>query len=92
MTQQINISWVVYILFIAFQEEAKPELKEQLDEVGFIYYLILARLEDLKPRKPDGKLSSDISEILRKISIDLWELSFPVNHKSPKREREKKLS
>ena len=39
----------------SLQEEAKPELKEQLDEVGFIYYLILARLEDLKPRKPDGK-------------------------------------
>ena len=45
---------------LSLQEEAKPEMKEQLDEVGFIYYLILARLEDLNPRKPEGKLCQDI--------------------------------
>ena len=40
------------------QDEAKldPEIKEKLDEVGFTFYLILARIYDLDPKmaKSDG--------------------------------------
>ena len=59
--------------FSSLQEEAKPELKEQLDEVGFIYYLILARLEDLKPRKPDGKIihQKKVNPVVSKRQIHL---------------------
>ena len=34
-----------------FQEEPKsPEMKEMLDEVGFTYFLILARMHDIDPK------------------------------------------
>jgi hypothetical protein len=33
------------------EEDAKsPEIKEMLDEVGFTYFLIIARLHDLDPK------------------------------------------
>jgi hypothetical protein len=41
------------VLLHVFQppEEAKsPELKEALEDCGFVYYLILARLYDIDPR------------------------------------------
>ena len=46
--------YIARLLFLFWQtgEAGKPsaELKEQLDEVGFTYYLILARLHDLDPK------------------------------------------
>ena len=67
--------------FSSLQEEAKPELKEQLDEVGFIYYLILARLEDLKPRKPDGKIihQKKINPVVSKRQIHVQWLVYNSN-------------
>ena len=32
------------------EEKLNPEMKEKLDEVGFTFYLILARVYDLDPK------------------------------------------
>jgi len=49
--------WYIYCVTVATvsvfvqpaEETRSPELKEALDECGFVYYLILARLYDIDP-------------------------------------------
>ena len=52
----------LFSLLVQQEEEAKtPEMKEMLDEVGFTYFLIIARLHDLDPKlaKKEGKASKN---------------------------------
>ena len=54
-------------LFVPLQQEEEarsPEMKEMLDEVGFTYYLIIARLHDLDPKlhKLEGKSQPHYSQ------------------------------
>ena len=39
-----------------------PAMKEQLDEVGFVYYLVLARLHDITPRSARMKEQNGMSQ------------------------------
>jgi hypothetical protein len=43
-----------------------PEMKERMDEVGFIYYLILARLYDIDPHlnKNDGEAELSLKSLI----------------------------
>ena len=53
-----NINHYVYFYWQPDEETTKsPEMKEKLDEVGFVYYLVLARMQDIDPKmfKTDGK-------------------------------------
>ena len=55
------------------EDARNPEMKEMLEECGFIYYLILARLLDVDPKMYQKEGSFRVYNFLRRIHWRIWD-------------------
>lgn len=57
------------MVVVQSEEKLSSEMKEILDEVGFCYYLVLARLKDIHATLFPGKGILDFARIFSRICV-----------------------